>query len=424
MATYAYDEWGNCTVQVLAADSNGHAADSPDHIAQVNPFRYRGYYYDNETGFYYLNSRYYDPETGRFLNADGELAGVGSSTLGYDVFLYCFNNPINLNDQAGNWPKWATGAFYAVSGALQMAAGAALGATAGWTGFGAVVAGFLIVNGAATVAQGVGQIVNDVTKSTVMREDNIVRTGVTSIGRAIGGTTGEKVAGGVYDTAVMAANMYAGASAKAPSACFVAGTAVLTSAGLIAIENVTSGDMVWSENPETGEKELKQVLQTFINETDELVHLYVNGEEIVTTPEHPFYVPNQGWTEAIQLRAGDILVLQNGTYVIVEKIQHEILEAPVKVYNFEVADFHTYFVGASGILVHNACSKFTPDQQAVIQLAKEYKNGVSKSDADILVGWAKEYGINTHEPTIHPNRGGIWSYTEHIKIFNEHIPIK
>ena len=57
-------------------------------------------------------------------------------------------------------------------------------------------------------------------------------------------------------------------------------------------------------------------------------------------------------------------------------------------------------------------------------MAKEYKNGVSKSDADILVGRAKEYGINTHEPTIHPNRGGIWSYTEHIKIFNEHIPIK
>ena len=87
--------------------------------------------YDSETGLYYLNSRYYDPETGRFLNADGELAGVGSSTLGYDVFLYCFNNPINLDDQAGNWPKWATGAFYAVSGALQMAAGAAFGAIGG-----------------------------------------------------------------------------------------------------------------------------------------------------------------------------------------------------------------------------------------------------------------------------------------------------
>src|SRR5699024_9507137 len=109
VVSYTYDAWG------APLSVTGTAADT---IGQLNPFRYRSYYYDNETGLYYLNSRYYDPETYRFLNADGELAGVGSSTLGYDVFLYCFNNPINLNDQAGNWPKWATGAFYAVSGAL------------------------------------------------------------------------------------------------------------------------------------------------------------------------------------------------------------------------------------------------------------------------------------------------------------------
>ena len=58
--------------------------------------------------------------------------------------------------------------------------------------------------------QGVGQIVNDVTKSSVMREDNIIRTGAKSIGKAIGGKTGEKVAGAVYDTAVVAANLYTG----------------------------------------------------------------------------------------------------------------------------------------------------------------------------------------------------------------------
>ena len=72
-----------------------------------------------------------------------------------------------------------------------MAAGAALGTTVGWTGIGAVAAGFLIVNGDATATQGVGQIVNDVTKSNVMREDNIVRTAVKSIGKTIGGKTGE-----------------------------------------------------------------------------------------------------------------------------------------------------------------------------------------------------------------------------------------
>ena len=66
-------------------------------------------------------------------------------------------------------------------------------------------------------------------------------------------------------------------------------------------------------------------------DTEELVHVTVDNEEIVTTPKHPFYVPNKGWISAIDLRAGDILVLSNGEYVIVEKVQHEILESPVKV---------------------------------------------------------------------------------------------
>ena len=97
-------------------------------------------------------------------------------------------------------------------------------------------------------------------------------------------------------------------------------------------------------------------MQTFENEADELVHVFFNGEELVTTTNHPFYVPKLGWTSAIKLRAGDILVLSNGEYVVVEAVQHEILESPVKVYNFEVEDFHTYFVGESSVLVHNDCT--------------------------------------------------------------------
>ena len=112
------------------------------------------------------------------------------------MFAYCLNNPVNMTDDTGHWPKWLTGALNVVSGTLQMAAGIVLGATVGWTGIGAVAAGFLLVNGAATVSQGVGQIVNDVSKSTVMREDNIARTGAESVGRAVRGETGAKVAGG------------------------------------------------------------------------------------------------------------------------------------------------------------------------------------------------------------------------------------
>lgn len=144
---------------------------------------------------------------------------------------------------------------------------------------------------------------------------------------------------------------------QSPGVCFVAGTPVSAACGYIAIEEIKVGDMVWAENPETGEKGLKEVVQTFVNETDHLVHLEVNGETITTTPMHPFWVPQKGWTSACKLRAGDMLQLLNGEYVVLEAVQHEILESPVTVYNFEVEDFHTYYVSNSEILVHNMCAK-------------------------------------------------------------------
>ena len=87
---------------------------------------------------------------------------------------------------------------------------------------------------------------------------------------------------------------------------------------------------------ETGEVAVKTVSQTFVNESDELIHVHVDGEVISATPEHPFYIAKLGWTSACKLRAGDVLVLLNGEYVVIEFIQHEILEELIK-----VEDFHT-----------------------------------------------------------------------------------
>ena len=68
-------------------------------------------------------------------------------------------------------------------------------------------------------------------------------------------------------------------------------------------------------------------------------------------------------------------------------------------------------------------ARYTDDQSALIELAKEYKSGVTANEADILVEWAKEYGLNYHGPMVHSGRVGIWGHVEHIKIFNIHISI-
>ena len=77
---------------------------------------YRGYRYDSETGLYYLQSRYYSPDWGRFINADAEGGKVGA-LLSHNVFAYCMNNPVNMSDPDGNmptWAKWALGIVAAV----------------------------------------------------------------------------------------------------------------------------------------------------------------------------------------------------------------------------------------------------------------------------------------------------------------------
>ena len=78
VANYNYDAWGGI---ISVTDANGAAITDSTHIANVNPLRYRGYYYDSETGLYYVSSRYYDPEIGRWINADNVIAGVGGDVM-------------------------------------------------------------------------------------------------------------------------------------------------------------------------------------------------------------------------------------------------------------------------------------------------------------------------------------------------------
>ena len=97
VVAYTYDAWGN----ILS--TTGSMAGS---LGYTNPFRYRSYFYDTETGLYYLGSRYYNPETGRFINADNLISGSKNGVSGNNVFSYCGNNPINKVDASGHWPQF------------------------------------------------------------------------------------------------------------------------------------------------------------------------------------------------------------------------------------------------------------------------------------------------------------------------------
>ncbi len=137
---YSYDEWGYPTGR------------TESDLARYNSLRYRGYVYDEETGLYYLQSRYYNPETCRFVNADGQMAGVGGDVVGVNLYAYCGNNPINRFDPAGDaWWHWAIGAAVVVACAVAVVATAG-GAAAGIAAVAMVANGVTAATTATTIA--------------------------------------------------------------------------------------------------------------------------------------------------------------------------------------------------------------------------------------------------------------------------------
>ena len=334
---YTYDAWG----KVLTI--SGSMAST---LGQYNPFRYRSYYYDREMGFYYLQSRYYDPTVGRFLNADSsELIGANGNLQGYNLFAYCNSNPITHTDETGEciygdeyyWFQFAGHTLYA----------------------GDICR--ICKKQVDWVFQAYPELWTQVQKGNPLMSGHAVSQRVlclkaqddAMLASLQGATRAEQQK--IYEREM------------ATALCFVAGTIVKTENGDEAIENVQVGDYVWAQDTETGEVTLKRVVRTFQNETAKLVTVKAGDEVIETTPEHPFYVPDCdetrgnstglgfGWIKAKDLRPGDTLVLLDGSTATVDSVTFTTLDRPIAVYNFEVEDFHTYYVGKNGLLVHNVC---------------------------------------------------------------------
>lgn len=108
----------------------------------------------------------------------------------------------------------------------------------------------------------------------------------------------------------------------------------------------------------------------------------INGEEIVTTETHPFYVNDRGFVNEGELAIGDELLDSNCNVILVENFDVELTEKPVTVYNFQVEDFHTYHVCTLGVLVHNASRKYSS--------TKEFNEEISKMDSNERVATVKQ----------------------------------
>jgi hypothetical protein len=184
--------------------------------------------------------------------------------------------------------------------------------------------------------------------------------------------------------------------------CFVEGTLVKAQAGEVPIEQIKIGDLVWSLNEQSGQKELKEVLELFrIEGASQLIWLLIGNDTILTTPEHPFYIRNH-WITAENLHVGDTLTTFESSFglFVSEKVWIDTL---VTVYNFKVADNHDYFVGKEGVLVHNADYK-TPKLPKGFKETKEfgYQHGQK----------VYKYKGKYYSKDVDGHNGGVWKVFE------------
>jgi RHS repeat-associated protein len=344
--------------------------------------RFTGQILDAESGLYYFDARYYDPELGCFTQPDSRIADL-SNPQSYNRYSYCVNNPLRYTDPDGRAPSdWANawssminrGATYVSAGPSHWIWNGTVGSLNTLVGglaeplrFGST-AGALSGSGHATA----GQIALG-TLQEAGRAAAIIPVGA-AIGKGTGTLVTSLTAGG-EDEAL-------GELSGALGGCFVAGTLVPTENGFVEIQKVKVGDMVWSYSLLAQEWQLRPVEATPIRDyIGDVITIGVDGAVIEATGNHPIWVVSgddlvsrpsvqdlpEGdqaftafgrWVEARSVRIGDALLLLDGGTANVSSLSRR--QDHLLVYNLHVTGNHTYAVSEAGALVHNKAAQIKP----------------------------------------------------------------
>ncbi len=335
----------------------------------INNLRLAGQYYDEETGLNYNGFRYYDPEIGRYLTHDPLEEGI-------NPYLYCLNDPLSLVDPLGLSCSPISDIIHTGLGVVGMIPGVGIVADVldtvvyvaegDWKG--AAMSGVAIIPVIGTAA-GAAK-----TARTASRASSAGR-GMNKFGR--GASTGFT---GANRTPRVGARPSTTQTA-AGGGCFTAGTLVLTETGPRPIEDIHPGDMVLSRNEKTGEVELRPVVRAFVREDIRVLELSLKDEHgtvetLGVTAEHPFWVKARGWVHAQNLLPGDEVFTSTGGWLKVSS--GTWLADAQTVYNFNVANYHTYFVGELGAWVHNTCKPEAPEGTFNISDWSDYPADVPK----------------------------------------------
>jgi RHS repeat-associated protein len=318
--------------------------------------RFTGQILDAESGLYYFNARYYDPELGRFTQPDSTIADL-SNPQSYNRYSYCVNNPLRYTDPDGRAPSdWANAWSSAINrGATYVSAGPShwiwngtvgtvnslVGGLAEPLRFGST-AGALSGSGHATA----GQIALG-TLQEAGRAAAIIPVGA-AIGKGTGALVTSLTAGGEEEVVGDAASLLRSAS------CFAAGTLVQTPDGLVPIEQIHEGDTVFAYDFSENRMVERKVLATINHITDYWVLVGINGEQIKATRGHLFWVESANtWVSALNLKPGMTVRCSDGRVLPIESVKLTELPESEDTFNLIVDADHNYFVGQHGTLVHN-----------------------------------------------------------------------